>query len=143
MSETDNQEIPERFLSDDESDEAGVRMGSRENALIDESNTTREWIRVENEDEPDDIYWFDIREISWEKKTDILDDSLQTDSRSGEIELDLKEFYRTMMEETIADMSVDGKLAIFLKGMSPELGDQLQDRVPDPGTVMDEVDEGN
>jgi hypothetical protein len=138
MAENSNDDIPEEFQDDD------VRLGGREDALIDEKNTEREWVRVDNgEGEPDDLYWFDIKEISWERKTDILDESLQTDSRSGEIELDLKDFYRNMMEEVIADMSVDGPLAVFLKGMRPEVGDQLQEIVPQPGTVMDEVDEGN
>jgi hypothetical protein len=140
MSETDSTEIPERFRDGD----SEVRMGNRETALINESDTTREWFKIPGDDgEPDDVYWFDIKDISWEKKTDVLDDSLKTDSRTGEIELDLKDYYRNMMETVIADMSVDGGLAIFLKGMSPEVGDQLQEIVPDPGTVMDEVDEGN
>jgi len=140
MTETDPDEIPERFRDG----ENGVQMGSRETALIDESNTTREWFKVPGaDDEPDDVYWVEIKEISWEKKTDVLDDSLVTDSRTGDIELDLKGYYRNMMETVIDDISVEGSLPVFLKGMSPEVGDQLQEIVPDPGTVMDEVDEGN
>lgn len=140
MTETNPNEIPERFQTED----GEVRMGDRNTALINEDNTTREWFKVSGEDgEPDDVYWVDIKEISWEKKTDVLDDSLVTDSRSGEIELDLKGYYRNMMETTIDDISVEGSLSVFLKGMSPEVGDKLQDIVPDPGTVMDEVDEGN
>jgi hypothetical protein len=133
----DGQEIPERFQDEE------VQLGSRENALISDDSTTREWIRVENEEENDDLYWFDMKEISWERKTDILDESLQTNKRTGEIELDLKDFYRNMMEEVIVDMSVDAPVPVFLKGMRPEVGDQLQDRVPQPGTVMDEMEEGN
>ena len=134
-------EIPDRFKNEDEE----VRLGTRDDALIDETQTERHWFSVPSEDEgeADTVYWVDIKQISWEMKTDILDNALQTDSRSGEIELDLKGFYRSMMEETIDDISVEGPLGIFLKGMSPEVGDQLQEIVPDPGTVMDEVDEGN
>lgn len=141
MAEPTPDEVPERFKDED----GNVRMGTRDDALIDENKTERHWFSVpsDDEDEPDSVYWVDIKQISWEKKTDVLDDSLKTDSRSGEIELDLKGFYRSMMEETIADISVEGPLSIFLKGMSPEVGDQLQEIVPDPGTVMDEVDEGN
>lgn len=131
-------EIPERFQDDD------VQFGDRSSALIDESATDRTWIKVENEgDESDDIYWFDLKQISWERKTDILDNNLETDERSGEVELDLKGFYREMMETVIDDMSVDGGVAVFLKGMRPEIGDQLQQEVPQPGTVMDEMEEGN
>lgn len=138
--EVTEDDIPERFKNSGD-----VQLGTRDTALISEENTEREWVRVEaeDEDEPDDLYWFDVKEISWEKKTDILDDSLNTDSRTGEIELDLKDFYRSMMEEVIVDMSVEGALPVFLKGMRPEVGDQLQDLVPQPGTVMDEMDEGN
>jgi len=140
MTETDPDDIPERFLDGDND----VQMGSRESALIDESNTTREWFKVPGADgEPDEVYWVEIKEISWEKKTDVLDDSLKTDSRTGDIELDLKGYYRNMMETVIDEISVEGSLPVFLKGMSPEVGDQLQEIVPDPGTVMDEVDEGN
>lgn len=134
---TEDPDIPEQFADED------VRMGSRENALIDEKDTKREWVRVENGDEPDDIYWFDIKEISWERKTEVLDESLETDSRSGDIELELKNYYKNMMEEVIVDMSADSSIPIFLKGMRPEIGDQLQEIVPQPGTVMDEADEGN
>lgn len=133
----DHDEIPERFQDED------VQLGSRTDALIDEDQTSREWVRVENDDREDDLYWFDIKEISWEKKTDILDQSLQTDNRTGDVELELKDFYRNMMEEVIVDLSVEGSVPVFLKGMRPEVGDQLQDLVPQPGTVMDEMDEGN
>lgn len=131
MSET---EIPDHLLDDDEE----VEMGGRDDAVIDSSESERNWYKVDGK-----VYWFDIKEVSWEKKTDILDDNLQTDSRTGEIELDLKGYYRDMMEEVIVDKSVEGGLATFLKGMKPELGDQLQEDVPQPGTVMDEAEEGN
>lgn len=129
-----NDEIPEHLLGDDEE----IEYGSREDALINEDDVEREWFKVDGK-----VYWFDFGEISWEKKTTILEDNLTTDSRTGEIDLDLKGYYRDMMEETIVDMSVDGPLGVFLKGMKPELGDQLQDAVPQPGTVLDDEEEGN
>lgn len=128
------QDIPEHLLGED----GDVEMGSRTDALIDDSETERKWFKVDGK-----VYWFDIKEISWEKKTDVLDENLVTDSRTGEIDLDMGGYYRQMMETVIEDKSVEGGLATFLKGMSPELGDQLQDEVPQPGTVMDESEEGN
>lgn len=128
------QEIPDHLLDDD----GEVEMGGRGDATIDDSETERKWFKVDGK-----AYWFDIKEISWEKKTDILDDNLKTDSRTGEIDLDMKGYYRDMMETVIEDKSVEGGLSTFLKGMKPELGDQLQDEVPQPGTVMDEAEEGN
>lgn len=129
------QEIPERFRGED----GDVQMGGREDALIDEDDLERKWFRVDEK-----VYWFDFREISWERKTELLDDALKTDSRTGEVELDLKGFYRDMMEEVIVDMSVEGtSIPIFLKGMKPELGDKLQDAVPQPGSMLDEDEEGN
>lgn len=128
-------DVPERFLDED----GDVQMGGREDALIDEEDIERKWFKVDGK-----VYWFDFKEISWEKKTQLLDDSLKTDSRTGEVELDLKGFYRNMMEEVIVDMSVEGtSLPIFLKGMKPELGDKLQDAVPQPGSMLDDDEEGN
>lgn len=128
-------EVPERFRDED----GDVQMGGREDALIDEEELERKWFKVDGK-----VYWFDFKEISWEKKTQLLDDSLKTDSRTGEVELDLKGFYRNMMEEVIVDMSVEGtSIPIFLKGMKPELGDKLQDAVPQPGSMLDEDEEGN
>lgn len=128
-------DVPERFLDED----GDVQMGGREDALIDEEDIERKWFKVDGK-----VYWFDFKEISWEKKTQLLDDSLKTNSRTGEVELDLKGFYRNMMEEVIVDMSVEGtSLPIFLKGMKPELGDKLQDAVPQPGSMLDEDEEGN
>lgn len=128
------EDIPEHLVEDDEN----VEFGTREDAVIDPDDTERHWYKVDGK-----VYWFDIGEVSWEKKTNILDDNLETDSRTGDIDLNLKGFYRDMMEEVIQDFSIDGNLPIFLKGMNPELGDKLQDDVPQPGTVMDEADEGN
>lgn len=128
-------EVPERFRDED----GDVQMGGREDALIDEEDIERKWFKVDGK-----VYWFDFKEISWEKKTQLLDDSLKTNSRTGEVELDLKGFYRNMMEEVIVDMSVEGtSIPIFLKGMKPELGDKLQDAVPQPGSMLDEDEEGN
>lgn len=128
-------DVPERFLDED----GDVQMGGREDALIDEEDIERKWFKVDGK-----VYWFDFKEISWEKKTQLLDDSLKTNSRTGEVELDLKGFYRNMMEEVIVDMSVEGtSLPIFLKGMKPELGDKLQDAVPQPGSMLDDDEEGN
>lgn len=129
MSDT---EIPEHLQGE------GVQLGSRDDALINENNVERYWYKVD-----DKVFWFDMKEVSWEKKSDILDDNLVTDSRTGEVDLDLKGYYRDMMEEVIVDKSVEGGLATFLKGMSPELGDKLQQDVPQPGAVMDEEVEGN
>lgn len=128
------EDIPEYLLDED----GEVELGSRDDVVIDDSETEREWFKVDGK-----LYWFDMKEVSWEKKTTILEDNLNTNSRTGEIDLDLKGFYRDMMETVIVDMSVDGPLGVFLKGMKPELGDKLQDAVPQPGTVMDEADEGN
>lgn len=127
-------DIPEHLVEDDED----VEFGDRSDAVIDTDEAERHWYKVDGK-----VYWFDIGEVSWEKKTDILDRNLETDSRTGEIDLNLKGFYRDMMEEVIVDSSIDGGLATFLKGMKPELGDKLQDDVPQPGTVMDEAEEGN
>ena len=136
MSMTDSEEIPEWLH--DESDDDDLAFGSRTDAVIDASNTDRKWYKVDGK-----VYWFDLQEVSWDRKTDILDDNLGADPQTGEIELDVRGFYRDMMEECIADKSVEGGLATFLKGMKPELGDQLQQDVPQPGTVMDEVEEKN
>jgi len=131
MTESD---IPEHLRTDDEE----LQMGGRDDALINEDDVEREWFKVDGK-----AYWFDFKDVSWEKKTQILDDSLQTNSRTGEVELDLKHYYRSMMEEVIVAMSVEGSVPVFLKGMKPELGDKLQDAVPQPGTVMDDDEEGN
>lgn len=128
------EDIPEHLLGED----GEVELGSRNDVVIDDTDTEREWFKVDGK-----VYWFDLKEVSWEKKTTILEDNLTTNSRTGEIDLDLKGFYRDMMETVIDDMSVEGPLGVFLKGMKPELGDKLQDTVPQPGTVMDEADEGN
>lgn len=133
MSESEH-DIPEHLLDED----GDVQMGGRSDALIDEDDTERQWFKVDGK-----VYWFDFKDVSWERKTQILENNLTTDSRTGEIDLDLKGYYRDMMEEVIVDKSVEGPIGIFLKGMKPELGDQLQDAVPQPGTVMDEDEEGN
>lgn len=128
------QDIPDYLLDDDEE----VTLGSREDALIDENNVEREWFKVD-----DKVYWFDMKEVSWERKSEILEENLTTDTRTGDVDLDLKGYYRDMMLEVIVDKSVEGSLPVFLKGMKPELGDQLQEAVPQPGTVMDDDTEGN
>lgn len=129
------EDIPERIREKYGDD---IKMGGREDVLIDADATEREWIEYDGK-----IYWFDLKEISWERKTEILDDALEADQRTGDVDLNLKGYYRDMMEEVIADASIDGSIPIFLKGMNPEFGDRLQDLMPDPGTVMDEDEEGN
>lgn len=133
---TDADEIPE-WLQDEDDD---LELGSREDALINEQDTDREWLKTSD----GKAYWFDIKEISWERKNQILDNNLDMDEQSGDIDLDLTGFYRDMMLEVIVDSNVGGdSLAVFLKGMKPELGDKLQQAVPQPGAVMDEEVEGN
>ena len=136
-------EIPERFKRDS----VEVVLGSREDAVIDTDNVEREWIQVTEEDsetgeETVELYWFDMSEVSWERKTEILDQNLNADERTEEVNLDLIGYYRDMMEEVIVDMSVEGSLPTFLKGMNADLGNQLQNRVPQPDTMMEDVDEG-
>lgn len=136
-------EIPERFKRDS----VEVVLGSREDAVIDTDNVEREWIPVTEEDpetgeETMELYWFDMSEVSWERKTEILDQNLNADERTEEVNLDLIGYYRDMMEEVIVDMSVEGSLPTFLKGMNADLGNQLQNRVPQPDTMMEDVDEG-
>lgn len=130
----DKSEIPDHLIDED----GEVQFGTLEDALIDERNVEREWVKVNER-----VYWFDMKEISWEKKTEILDEALEVDQTTEEVELNIKKYYRKMLETMIEDMSVDESVPIFLKGMTPEVGNRLQNLVPEPNSMMEEVDEGN
>lgn len=131
---TDANEIPDEIREKYGDD---VEMGTREDALIDDEER-RIWIEHE-----DKLYWFEIQEITWERKTDILDDALDRDQSTGDVNLSLKDYYRQVMEETIVDTSIDGSLPIFLKGMAPEFGNKLEEYMPQPGTDIPDEEEGN
>lgn len=124
------QDIPEEY--------ADLELGTRDDVLVSD-DTEREWFEHDEK-----AYWFEFGELTWEQKTDLLDDNLDVDQQSGDMDLDLRGYYRDVMEEVIVDSSIDGKIAIFLKGMKADFGQKLQasEHVPDPGAVMDEVEEG-
>lgn len=124
------QDIPEEYQ--------GLELGGRNDVLVTE-DTQREYLEHDEK-----LYWFDFSEMTWEQKTDILDDNLDVNQDTGDMDLDLKGYYRDVMEEVIVNASVDGSIPIFLKGMKADFGQKLQqlDSVPDPGAVMDEVEEG-
>lgn len=121
-----DEEIPEEYQD--------LELGTREDALADSSNTERVYIEAD-----DKLYWFDLKEMSWEKQGKLVDKNLSVDDRSGDMDLDLQGYYRDVMEYKIEDMSVDGSVSIFLKGMGPELGGKLSSKMPDPG--MGDVEE--
>ena len=124
------QDIPEEY--------DGLELGTRDDVLVSD-DTEREYVEFN-----DKLYWFDFQEITWERKTDILDDNLEVNERTGEMDLDLRGYYRDAMEEVIVDSSIDGGIAIFLKGMKADFGQKLQEleQVPDPGAAMEDADEG-
>lgn len=131
-----NDEIPEWLAGEDDD----LSLGTREDAMVNTSQTEREWVKTSD----GKVYWFDVKEISWEKKNQILDNNLDMDEQSGEVDLDLTGFYRDMMRTVIVDASVGSEsIAVFLKGVKPELGDKLQQIVPQPGAVLDDDTEGN
>jgi hypothetical protein len=113
-------------------------LGGREDVLVSES-VEREYIEHNGK-----LFWFDFTEMTWDQKTDIIDANLDVDQNSGEMDLNMKGYYRDVMEEVIVDSSIDGSITTMLRGMGASFGQKLQalDAVPQPGAVMEDVEEG-
>ncbi len=127
---TGENDIPEEYQD--------LELGGREDVLVSES-VEREYIEHDGK-----LFWFDFGEMTWDQKTDIIDENLDVDQNSGEMDLDMKGYYRDVMEEVIVDSSVDGSITTMLRGMEANFGQKLQalEHVPQPGAVMEDVEEG-
>jgi len=110
--------------------------GSRKNVLIDDTQTERHFFMVDGE-----RYWFDVREPSWNKRNEIIDDSLTIGQDATE--LDVAKYYRDMLEHMIVDMSVEGGTSTFLAGVKPELGSKLEQIAPSPTGELTDEEQGN
>lgn len=119
----------------------GFEMGSVDDAIADDSSTTRVW--VTNDDEGV-AYWFDLVEkVPLRKKNSVLEDNLTIKNGdpnlSGDYFIDLLEY---MIRDWFGADEPDAPgLRAFLTQMGTEFED-LQDEVPDPFTNIDEDDLG-
>lgn len=114
----------------------GLEDGSREDAVVSQ-DTERHYLRANGK-----RYWFDVQEITWNKKNEFASNALVIGEESTDLQID--QYYLDVLEHMIEDMSVDGKnVRTFLIGVGPELGSQLEDIAPKPGQGISDREEGN
>lgn len=112
-----------------------LEEGTREDAQVD-SEAERHYFEANGK-----RYWFDLRQPTWKKKNEIVSDSLKIEEGGADLRVD--DYYLDMLEYMIEDMSVEGdSVRMFLVGLGPELGTQLQDAAPKPGQGLTEDEEG-
>ena len=113
-------------------------VGSVDDALI--SNETERIYLVDEENQR--YWWFDIAEISWYKKNSIFAECIEQ-TGAGEGRMDAAKYYREVAKEMIQEWSGSDEMDIdtFLVGLSDDLGSQLEQKLPDPGSAAMDVDE--
>lgn len=114
--------------------------GTREDALVSDE-PERVYLRAENADGEQKRYWFDIKQLTWKGKNKYVSEALKIGEEKTELRID--DYYKNVLEAMIQDASVDGSLSIFLAGVSPELGQKLQDLAPRPGDALENQEAKN
>ena len=119
--------------------------GAREDAMVSDE-VERVYIRAENADGEMKRYWFDVKQLTWKGKNQFVSRALKIGEEETELHID--RYYKNALESMIQDTSIDGVtgekgLSIFLAGMSPDLGDKLQEVAPKPGKAVSDQEEKN
>lgn len=119
--------------------------GTREDALVTDE-TTRHYLKAPDHEGDMKRYWFDVKQLTWKGKNQYVSEALKIGEDKTELRID--KYYRDVLEAMIVDTSVDGVsgekgLSIFLAGVTPELGQQLQDLAPKPGKALTDQEEKN
>lgn len=113
-----------------------LEEGSRDDAVIGQ-DTERHYLVANGKK-----YWFDMQDPSWKKRNEIMSNALKIDEDGTDLRID--EYYLDMLEHMIEDMSVNtSNTRMFLVGLEPELGQQLQEIAPDPQDGLSDEEEGN
>lgn len=107
--------------------------GTREDALVSDE-AERVYLRAPNQDGEMRRYWFDVKQLTWKGKNQYVSEALKIGEETTELRID--KYYKDVLEAMIQDSSVEGSLSIFLAGVSPELGQKLQDIAPQPGDAL-------
>lgn len=126
-------ELPEEYSDYD--------MGTMEDAMVSDDDIERKYLVDEANEK---VWWFDLKEVSWAKKNSILSDSVEQQGGEGKLQADA--YYRDMMKAMTVEWSGEsGLLGTFLTGLRAELGEQLEQWIPEPAAVQsgDEEEEGN
>ncbi|UTF55982.1 hypothetical protein [Natronosalvus rutilus] len=114
--------------------------GTREDALV-SNEAERVYLRAPNHEGEMRRYWFDVKDLTWTGKNKYVSDALKIGEEKTELRID--QYYKDVLEAMIQDSSVDGSLSIFLAGVSPELGQKLQDLAPRPGDALENQEAKN
>lgn len=111
--------------------------GTREDATVNTDETERHYVRANGK-----RYWFDIKEVTWNKKNEFASNALKIGEDATELHID--QYYLDILQFMIDDMSVEGQsVKMFLIGVEPELGSKLQELAPKPGQALSDQEEGN
>jgi len=90
-------------------------------------------------------WWFNLKPVTWVKKNQILSDCIEV-REGGQGSLNVAEYYRQMMlAKTLQWSGGDQPLGTFLTGLRADLGEQVENWLPDPGAIEEgtEAEEGN
>lgn len=117
-----------------------IEDGTREDALVSDE-AERVYLRAENSTGEEKRYWFDVKDLTWKGKNKYVSESLKIGEEKTELRID--EYYKNVLEAMIQDSSVDGSLSIFLAGVTPELGQKLQELAPKPGDALESQEAKN
>lgn len=121
------------------------KHGTREDAMVSDE-TERVYIRAPDSTGEMKQYWFDVKDLTWKGKNQYVSSALKIKEDGADLHTD--RYYKNVLEAMIVDTSVEGVssekgLTIFLAGMSPELGDKLQQIAPKPGKAISDQEEKN
>lgn len=134
--------LPDKFKSGE------YRMGTARGSVVDKERT--ELVTIEGTEENPEtgeeepvLYWFEMREITWQKKNRIFKDNVEQVGGQGQLQIDT--YYREVAEAMITSWfgEDDMSLTQWLTGVGADVGEKLEPHLPDPVNQLEEAEEGN
>lgn len=128
--------LPDKYKSGE------YQLGTARGSVVNEDET--ELVTIEGEEEGEDVvYWFELREITWQKKNRIFKDNVTQVGGQGQLQIDT--YYREVAEAMIVSWfgEDDMSLTQWLTGVGADIGERLEPHLPDPVGQLEEEEEKN
>lgn len=116
------------------------KIVSNKNALFALQEPTLHYIKVAPESDEYLKVW--VKEPTWLEAEKALNAVMKIDSRTQSLDIDLNSMYRYMVENFISKTE-PSLSAIDMLRLSPFIGNQLKEILPNPMAMMQEDDEKN
>ena len=110
---------------------------AEKNSLFAQTESTKHYIRVKPNVEEYLVVW--VKEPTWLQAEKAMNEVMKIDSRSQSLDLDLNAMYKYMVENFI-EKTEPSLSKIDMLRLSPYIGNQLKEILPNPMNMM-EVDE--